>query len=78
MPTVLRIGPYRFMFFGSDSGEPPHVHVKRDDGQVKLWLAPVSVASSEGFATHELNRIVGLTHEHRDFVLRKWHEFFDD
>jgi hypothetical protein len=78
MPTVLRIGPYRFMFFASDKGEPPHVHVKRDDLQVKVWLDPVRVAYNAGFAEHELNRIIGLTERHREFLLRKWHEFFDD
>ena len=31
MPTVLRAGPYRFLFYSSDAEEPPHVHVERDD-----------------------------------------------
>ena len=78
MPTVLRIGPYRFMFFGSDRGEPPHIHVKRDNCQVKLWLDSIRVANNVGFAEHELNKIIGLTKRHRDLLLRKWHEFFDD
>ncbi len=30
MPTIYREGPYDFVFFSSDYGEPPHVHVKRD------------------------------------------------
>ena len=30
MPTVLRIGPYRFFFVSLDFNEPPHVHVKRE------------------------------------------------
>ena len=78
MPTVLRIGPYRFLFFASDFGEPPHVHVKRDDCQVKLWLTPVVIASSVGFAEHELSRIIGMTDEHRELLLEKWNEFFDN
>ena len=28
MPTILEDGPYRFIFFSSDKGEPPHIHVK--------------------------------------------------
>jgi hypothetical protein len=66
------------MFFASDKAEPPHVHVKRDDCQVKLWLNPVNIVSSVGFVEHELNRIVGLTEEHKELLLEKWHEFFDD
>ena len=30
MPTILRIGPYRFFFYSSEDGEPIHVHVIRD------------------------------------------------
>ena len=30
MPTILRVGPYSFVFFSSDRGEPVHIHVKRD------------------------------------------------
>jgi hypothetical protein len=30
MPTVLIDGPYSFVFFSSDRGEPPHIHVKRE------------------------------------------------
>lgn len=38
MPTVLRIGPYRFHFYSRESNEPPHIHVSRDDFEVKFWL----------------------------------------
>jgi hypothetical protein len=31
MPTVLRVGPYRFFFFSGDRDEPPHIHVERDE-----------------------------------------------
>ncbi len=31
MPTVLCSGAYRFFFNAPDSGEPPQVHVDRDD-----------------------------------------------
>ena len=34
MPTILRVGPYRFFFYAGDSAEPRHVHVE-------LWLEPV-------------------------------------
>ena len=36
MPTVLRSGRYRFYFFSSDEGEPPHVHVKAGGDQAKF------------------------------------------
>jgi hypothetical protein len=31
MPTVLRSGPFRVFFYAGDGGEPPHVHIERND-----------------------------------------------
>ena len=31
MPTVLRVGPYRYFFYASDRDEPPHIRVERND-----------------------------------------------
>jgi hypothetical protein len=33
MPTVLRIGPYRFFFYSNEGHEPPHIHVESADGE---------------------------------------------
>lgn len=52
MPTILMKGPYSFIFFSSDRGEPPHIHVKRDKRIAKFWLAPVTLAKNRGFASH--------------------------
>lgn len=53
MPTVLHDAPYSFVFFSSDLGEPPHIHVKRDRRIAKFWLDPVSVANNKGFKERE-------------------------
>jgi hypothetical protein len=77
MPTVLRVGPYRFQFFAADIGEPPHVHVKRDRKHAKFWLEPtVTVEFNRGFAQHELNVVHRIAVENREFLLREWHGFF--
>jgi Domain of unknown function (DUF4160) len=60
MPTVLRDGPYSFVFFSSDRGEPPHIHVKRDRQIAKFWLEPVSLSKNRGFAKHELTALESL------------------
>ena len=44
MPTIARIGPYRFFFYGNEGSEPPHVHVQRERMLAKFWLDPVSLA----------------------------------
>ena len=69
MPTVMRIGPYRFHFYSREGNEPPHVHVERDDLEAKFWLRPVSLATNRGFAQAELARIERLVNEHCQTLL---------
>lgn len=76
MPTVLRDGPYSFVFFSSDGTEPPHIHVKRDRSVAKFWLLPIALAKNRGFAEHELNRIERLVVQHLQTLLEAWHEYF--
>jgi hypothetical protein len=59
MPTVLRVGPYRFHFYSRESNEPPHIHVARDDMEAKFWLRPVSPASNLGFSGTRFERLNG-------------------
>ena len=76
MPTVLEEGPYSFVFFSSDKGEPPHIHVKRERRIAKFWLNPVLLAKNRGFPGHELNQIARLVAKHELVLLEKWHEYF--
>ncbi len=78
MPTVRRIGPYRFFFYAGDRDEPPHIHVERDDKIAKFWLEPVRLESSGGLGGREINRIHKLVTNNRENLLRKWHEYFND
>jgi hypothetical protein len=76
MPTVLRVGPYRFFFYSSDTAEPRHIHVEREDNRAKFWLEPVRLQDSGGFRRGELTRIAALVAEHQDHLARAWNEFF--
>ncbi|HTU93439.1 MAG TPA: DUF4160 domain-containing protein [Gemmataceae bacterium] len=76
MPTVLRVGPYRFFFYAGDGSEPPHVHVERDDCESKFWLEPVRLERSGGFRRKEINRVRELVEEHREQLLESWNAFF--
>ncbi len=77
MPTVARIGPYRFFFYGNEGQEPAHIHVQRDRRLAKFWLGPVALARSKGFAAHELTRVEGLVVENQERFVEAWREFFD-
>jgi hypothetical protein len=76
-PVVLRVGPYRFLFFASDAPEPPHVHVASPDASAKFWLTgEVVLARNFGYDRRELGRVARLVGEHRVYLEEKWHEFF--
>lgn len=76
MPTVLRVGPYRFFFFAGDGAEPAHIHVERDANRAKVWLTPVRLQESGGFPRSELARIILMVREHEAALLRSWHDYF--
>jgi hypothetical protein len=74
MPTVLRLGRYRFYFFSNEGNEPPHIHVKSGGDEAKFWLEPVSLAANYGFNAAEINEIERLEFEHQTELLEAWHE----
>jgi hypothetical protein len=75
MPTVLRIGRFRFHFYSDESLEPAHIHVRTSDGECKYWLDPVTLAANRGVAAHDLRDIERLVFEHREILVRRYHEY---
>lgn len=75
MPSVMREDGWVFVIY-SDDHAPPHVHVKRAGGEVKVSLPPaneyVQVLRVRGLATHEAMRAVRLVEQHRERLLREW------
>ena len=77
MPTVMRIGPYRFFFYAGDRDEPQHVHVERDNNLAKFLLDPVRLQTGGGFSRKDLSRIRTLVEDNREMLARSWNEFFN-
>lgn len=77
MPTVLRIGPYRFFFYADERREPPHIHITAAEREAKFWLEPMGLVWSEGFRSGELKEIEGLITLHLHLLLEAWHAFFE-
>ena len=76
MPTILRIGPFRFFFYSNENGEPAHIHIQRDNMLAKFWLQPVALASSTRFSAKELRQLEALVIENRDTFMEAWNEYF--
>jgi hypothetical protein len=76
MPTVLRLGPYRFYFFSHEPNEPPHIHIDRDRESAKFWLEPVGLARNIGFSAKELRKLQKLVEKHQNTLLEAWYGRF--
>jgi len=76
MPTILRVGPYRFFFYSGDRDEPKHVHVEREDNIAKFWIDPVRLQKSGGFRRPEIVRIMKITQEYSKEIMEAWYEYF--
>ena len=75
MPTVLRIGGFRFHFYSDEGAEPPHIHVRCSEGECKFWLTPVALARNRGVSSHDCREIERLVFEHRQTLIDKYHEY---
>ena len=78
MPTILREGPYRFYFVSADRDEPPHIHVRRDDGLAKFWLTPeVVLQGSSNFGRSEVRRIQAIVENNQSMFVRRSDGYFN-
>jgi len=79
MPTIFRERGFRFFFY-SNEGSPRelvHVHVEKDDLEVKFWLEPeVEVAYNDGYDARTLRQLLKMVEANRDRIMRAWDEFF--
>lgn len=78
MPTVLKVGPYRFFFYAGDYHEPPHIHVERENEMAKFWLSPIRLQNSGGFNRVEIIRIQKIIEANQELLVRSWNEYFND
>ena len=76
MPSLGRIGPFRFFFYSNEGAEPPHVHAQQERKIAKFWLVPVALASTGRFSASELRSNERIVLENREQFLKEWHEFF--
>lgn len=75
MPTVLRVGAFRFHFYSDEYLEPPHIHIETPDGECKFWLEPIRLARNKGVPPHVVRQLERLVYEQQPFLKEKFHEF---
>jgi hypothetical protein len=75
MPTVLRIGAFRFHFYSDERNEPPHIHIATPNGECKFWLEPIRLARNKGITAHTIREIEKLVYEHCNLLIEKFYEY---
>ena len=75
MPTMLKIGSFRFHFYSDEGEEPPHIHVATTKGECKFWLDPVRLARNKGVSPIMVRNIERLVFENLNYLKEKYHEF---
>ena len=75
MPTVLRIGPFRFHFYSDERMEPPHIHIETSEGECKFWLEPIRLARNKGVPPLIVRQLERLVFEHQDFLKEQFNEY---
>jgi hypothetical protein len=78
MPTILRVGQFRFFFFAEEGQEPPHVHIESAEKRAKFWLTPIDETWNDGFRSGEMKAIEKIIAANIDLILEAWNDFFAD
>ena len=61
------------------SDEPCHVHVKKGEGDGKIWLKPeLKEEYLVDFKSQKKKQIRKIIHEQRDYFIQRWHEYFSE
>lgn len=80
MPTVLRYGSMRVQINIRDEHEPPHVHVRTNDGEVVVTLAEsthsVRVRTVKGpVRATDVAKIEIIVAAHFDMLVNTWSRY---
>ena len=74
MPKIFEKDGYMFFFY-SNEHRPIHVHVRCGGGEAVFEVENgVELRESQGLKVRELSKAEALAEEHRELIIRKWHE----
>ena len=76
MPTIVRVGQYRFFFYSEEGNEDPHLHIEAAEKRAKFWVEAKKFAWNDGFRSGELKEIEQIISDNINSILEAWYEFF--
>jgi hypothetical protein len=73
VPRILEINGFVFYFFSADCSERTHVHVKKGNGEGKIWLRPeIEIFYFRRFKKNEERQILKIVTEHKQDLINQW------
>lgn len=77
MPTVLFLNGFKFFFYSNENNEPVHIHVRKGNGEGKVWLEPVAqTVWMTGFTKQEESAVWQIVADNEQLFKNKWYEYF--
>lgn len=77
MPKVFEKDGYKFFFY-SNEHLPIHIHVRRGGGEAVFDVEPdIALRESQGLKVQELAKAESLAIEHRELIIKRWHDHFN-
>ena len=74
MPKIFEKDGYKFFFY-SNEHRPIHVHVRHGGGEAVFEVENgIDLRESQGLRVGELAKAEALADEHRELIIRMWHE----
>jgi hypothetical protein len=73
MPTILRLGGFRFEIFPGDHS-PAHTHAYYGGGRAVIYLETVKLREQVGLKPKDVAKAMGMVAQHQAQFLRAWRE----
>jgi hypothetical protein len=81
LPNLFTVNGFRFFFYSNEGHprEPIHVHVRKSDGDAKIWVEPaVALEESHGFSARDIRFILDIAAERQQLIRSAWNDHFGD
>ncbi len=79
MPVVLRYKGYSFFFFSNERILREPVHIRKGEALAKVWPVPsIKLAENHGFISSELNEVLKVIEDNKEFLERSRNEYFGE
>lgn len=77
MPTIYRFEGFRFFFYSNEGNEPPHIHISKNDNEMKVWLHSLGVEFNFGFKKSEVRILLKIVKNNQKRFLLEWEKFYE-